>query len=293
MKRRLHLPAPVRRAKDLSRHLRRAPLTAQLAWANRISRASLLAPRGPAVCLTTHGARLAKVHLTIESIGAGHLLPSRLILWLDDPTALAELPDALRRLLRRGLEIHLCGNHGPHTKYYPYVATQPLGRLPMVTADDDMLYPRHWLSTLMQAHTAQPAIVHAWRAKVVPVTADGIAPYGEWRDCGNTRPSLRHFAEGVSGVIYPTRLLAALRDAGEGFITVCPRADDVWLHAQALRAGIRVRQLHDKARDFPCIPGTEAMGLMHGNVAGQGNDEQIRCTYQTDDLRRLLEEPGD
>lgn len=288
MKRRIRLPAGLRRFKDWTRHLRRWPTTARLEWLNQRSSAPLCLPGGPVVSLTTHGARLAKVHLTLESIALGTLRPSRIILWLDNPAVAEQRPANIRRLEARGLEVKLTSNYGPHTKYYPYVSTQEITPTPLVTADDDMLYTRDWLAHLAQAHASAPHHIHCWRAKHVPLTSDGFLPYRQWPPCTSTQASLRHFAEGVSGVIYPAHFLKALRDAGPAFTAVCPKNDDVWLHAQAVRTGTHVQQIQSRARNFHCIPGTEIMGLMHSNVLADGNDGQIRATYTAEDRDRLL-----
>ena len=89
---------------------------------------------GPVVSLTTYGKRVQAVYLAIESIARGSALPSRLILWIDDPALYANLPPTLLRLKRRGLEIRYCKNFGPHKKYYPYVESQRAFNAPLVTA---------------------------------------------------------------------------------------------------------------------------------------------------------------
>ncbi len=80
------------------------------------------------VSLTSYGTRIGRVAYAIESIAAGTARPRRLVLWLDDPTRFAARPAALRRLERRGLEVRLTENLGPHTKYFPSLAAGPRRR---------------------------------------------------------------------------------------------------------------------------------------------------------------------
>lgn len=256
---------------------------------NRFSGQTLLSQHGPVVSLTTHGPRLRTVYFTLESIGLGVLLPSRLVLWLDDPAAIAKLPAALKRLQARGLEIRLTQNYGPHTKYYPaldLLAHQE--HMPLVTADDDILYPRHWLEGLSQAHAQYPRCINAYRAHVIAFSGDALAPYSLWGPCLTTSPSFRHFATGVSGVIYPPIMLKQLREAGSAFMGSCPKADDLWLHCIALRAGLPVRQINPVPIHFPVVPSTQHVGLMHSNLFGGANDQQIQNLYQPADLRKLV-----
>lgn len=260
---------------------------------NRISRRPVVGPdaQAPVLSLTSHGPRLARVHLTLESIATGHLRPSRLLLWLDAEHQGQPLPATLMRLQARGLEVGFVqpGERlGPHTKYYPYARALPRHVLPLVTADDDILYAPDWLARLWQAHRDQPGQIHCLRASQLRLDAAGrIAPYARWPRCDHTRPSALNFATGVSGVIYPPAFLDHLREAGTGFLDCCPRADDIWLHANALRAGLMVRQIGPKPLHYPEVLGARRTALHKSNVRTLGNDAQIRATYGDADLRLL------
>jgi hypothetical protein len=250
---------------------------------------------GTVVSLTTHGKRIRSVHLTIESIVRGVVLPSRLLLWIDDATLFASLPAALLRLKQRGLEIRLCKNYGPHTKYFPYLESQePLAEA-LVTADDDIIYPRRWLAGLVAAHEQFPHDVNCYRGRVVTVRDWKLAPYSEWTLCRSTEASYRTMATGVSGVIYPEAFQRELKLAGTGFRDCCPKADDVWLHVQAIRAGFPVRQIQPEALHFPLIPGTQDVSLWSENweEGADGNDRQSAVTYREGDLALLLLDSSD
>jgi hypothetical protein len=260
-----------------------------MAWlllSNRFSRKSVATGElGAVVSLTTYGRRVRAVHLAIESIARGKTKPSRLILWLDDAALFANLPRPLLRLERRGLEIRLCRNYGPHKKYYPYVESQKVFTHPLATADDDVIYPRSWLAGLLDAHRQFPHCVNCYRARVMPLRDGKIAPYREWPLCGLAEPSFQTVATGVSGVIYPAPLLAKLKRAGAGFEARCPRADDLWLHVQAIRAGFPIRQMQAEGLHFPHIPGSQVTSLYAENCAeDDGNDRQLALTYDSSDL---------
>jgi hypothetical protein len=259
---------------------------------NLLSSKPAVSEGGPVVSLTTYGRRLHTVYLTLESIAAGRVLPSRLILWLDEQKALNNLPSTLRRLEDRGLEIMPCENFGPHKKYYPYVRSVDSVSTPLVTADDDVLYSRWWLAGLVQGYLRLPEVINCYRAHVMSLSSQGISPYLSWKECRTNSPSHRHFATGVSGCIYPPRFLEVLKLRGTQFLECCPKADDVWLHASALRSGFRVRQIYTEQLNFPVIPGTQSSGLSIVNCGLALNDEQIRATYAADDLALLRSQVG-
>lgn len=249
---------------------------------------------GPVVSLTTYGKRARVVYLAIESIARGRVLPSRLILWVDDAALYENPPGALLRLRRRGLEIKLCRNYGPHKKYYPYVESQSVFNAPLVTADDDVIYPRSWLAGLMAAHRQFPDCVNCYRARVITLRDGKIAPYRQWPLCRSDRAGLTTVSTGVSGVIYPVALLGDLKSAGTAFESCCPKADDLWLHVQAIRAGCYIRQIQPKPIHFPLIPGTQETSLYAENCAfDDGNDRQLAVTYEARDLELFADSaPG-
>lgn len=261
----------------------------RFSFMNRFRRASITAAGGPVVSLTSYGERVERAYLVIESIANGNILPSRLILWLDDQDLFDNPPPSLRRLTRRGLEVRLAANDGPHTKYYPYIELVDGFHIPLVTADDDILYPPQWLAGLQHAFGERPDVINCYRARVITFRENRLSKYEHWQLCQSTEPSFQHFALGVSGVIYPPKFLAALKHAGRTFVSCCPKADDIWLHVQAIRAGYKVRQLTTHAFHFPMLPGTQDNALQLSNVSGTlaGNDRQAQLTYNELDLERL------
>lgn len=244
---------------------------------------------GAVVSLTTFGQRWSRVHYTIESIGSGRVKPSRLLLWVAPSLLEDGIPEPLKRLQRRGLEILSCDDVGPHTKYFPAVNHLPL-RCDLVTADDDVLYPLDWLERLRDAALQRPEQIVAHRARTISFLGDGqLAPYVQWRHCNDVSPSPLHFALGVGGVLYPPVMQHALRDAGDGFRLCCPRADDVWLKVVALHHGVDVCQIAPAPPLVTDLPGTKGSGLARHNVSGGGNDEQIRATFDSPALSVLRE----
>lgn len=237
----------------------------RLHHANRTARACILGDADVNVSLTSYGKRISTVWQTIETIAAGSVRPRRLTLWLDDAEALADLPPSLRRLQARGLEIRRCFDYGPHKKYFPYVKeifpSQP-GRT-LVTADDDVLYPDNWLKDLLSVH--RPNRVTAYRARV-----RGEGPYRTWPLCETIEASDTVFATGTSGVAYPPAVLRTLREGGDAFTRVCPRADDFWLHYATIASGMQVRQVRATAALWWSVPIAFNRGLWDGT--GTAND---------------------
>lgn len=257
---------------------------------NRQANAPLLDPAGPVVSLTSYGDRLPWVHYTIESIGEGARKPSRIVLWIDDGLLRKGLPPSLQRLVGRGLEVRGTRDVGPHTKYLPQVLSHPAPDRPLITADDDVLYPRYWLASLVQAHDTTPDQIVCFRAHRIDFDPKGaLKPYAQWPACQSTSPHPRNFLTGVSGVLYPVPMQNILRECGYAFEDCCPRNDDIWLTATAWRHGIPIRQIVPYGRAFYNLPGTREQGLARNNVQGGANDAQMRATFNPEELERLRE----
>ena len=257
---------------------------------NRLTGRSVIANGGPVVSLTTYGGRSRAAYFAIESIANGDIRPSWMILWIDDEMLFNNLPATIRRLEKRGLEVRLSKKYGPHTKYYPFIDSQNVFTTPLVTADDDILYPSYWLKRLVEANQGHPDNVNCYWAHVMNTEDDGIGKYANYEACSSTLPSVRNIALGVMGVIYPPRFLQILKDAGTAFTECCPKADDLWLHVQALRHGYRVRQVQSKLPyfSFQGVPGSQRTALSYENVTyGDGNDRQVKATYSEADIRLL------
>lgn len=290
-------PTTFRRGRRrLVKETRRAVAHAVAAWLSvlgRHGRRSVIDPHVPVVVsLTSFGDRLGRAHVAVESIARGSTRPGRLILWIDPDEDPSSLPPTLGRLARRGLEIRTSPwDIGPHKKYYPVVAGPDAPCLPLVTADDDVLYPRRWLEELLATSERSPDSVVAHRVRDLLLCEDGrIAPYNSWPLARGTTPALRHFATGSSGALYPVTVQLHLRDLGRGFESCCPRADDLWLHHAVITSGSSTRQVRRRSRTFLEVPGTQARALSHENTGRSANDPQVLATYSAEALVALRAE---
>jgi hypothetical protein len=226
------------------------------------------------------------VHYTILSIANGVSRPKRIILWISNSDANRVTP-ALRFLQRRGLEIRLTENYGSHKKYYPYcvsVSETQSNEFPLVTADDDVLYPACWLSDLLDAANAEPfPVIVAHRVHRIKLEQDAIAPYLSWDlERGTIKPSYANLATGVGGILYPTEFVSRIgKSWNTEFMQAAPTADDLWLHSRAVLLEVPTKQVNfSSARIFEHHPGTPS--LMDLNLAGGNNDVTIQRIYASE-----------
>lgn len=258
-------------------------------WRNRLSVSAVPTDGDVVISLTTHGHRLNKVYLTIESL-IWSTDPAPIVLWLDERDFVKPLPPTLERQVKRGLQIRCSpGMYGPHTKYYPQFVEEADSHRRVATADDDMIYPHWWLEKLKEIADLVDNRVVCYRAHRIELRKGTLAPYAKWSAVNTTQPSQLHFATGVSGVLYPRAFIAAIVARGEEFMEHCPKADDIWLHHTALREGLKIRQIFAHQRDFAVLPNTQMGALLVTNTLMGGNDDQIANTYTAEDIALLTQ----
>lgn len=246
------------------------------------------------VSLTTIPERIGKVHLCLDSLLRQSVKPDRLILWLsesDDPdrqrVAKDALPESLTRLQRRGLEIRWCRDIRSFRKIIPTMRTFPDALI--VTADDDIFYPRHWLKKLYEAYLREPQYIHCHRAHLIRYDAENQPlPYRQWEFLaqGSRGPSLDVVPTGVGGILYAPGQLHPEVLNEDVFLELCPKADDVWLKAMSLLNGVPCKKVARKTFYMHeiRIPGNST--LCASNYEEDGNDHQIRAVF---DRYKILE----
>lgn len=224
----------------------------------------------------------------LESVRAGILRPSRIILWLDpeDFKRIPHLPNILR-YVARGLEVRE-GNkiYRSHNKYYNFVISREPGLL--AVADDDVFYPKYWLRDLWQSFEYGKRVQISAHWCKEPVFINGnLVSYNDWQNTSRIQPTIGLLPLGVSGVLFPDAMKEIIASEGEAFLDKSPLADDVWLSRCALFAEIPVRQCREKFLVNLVIPFTQKQQLAQENVLNKLNDAQIGSTYSQDEVLKL------
>lgn len=232
------------------------------------------------ISMTSIPSRVGLMAPTLECLLSQSVKPDKIILWLSDE--LDSIPEVLQPFTKRGLEVRLVPDAGPHTKLI--YALMDFPESVVVTADDDQLYPRHWLKQLYASYEEYPNCINCHRAHLITTDEQGIKPYMDWQWLarGTKGPSHLLFPTGVGGVLYPPKLLHEDATNIPLFKSLCPKADDVWFKAMALLKQVECVQVSDHFRNFFSVEdikhGTVKLGTE--NVFGGGNDKQIKAVFE-------------
>jgi len=226
--------------------------------------------------LTTFPARIDKVWIVIESIMRQTHKPDRVMLWLSReqfPDGCI-LPESLRDLEKRGLEVVFCdGDMRSHKKYYYVLKNFPEAYL--FTFDDDIIYRSTLISELMDLHNEFPGAICCDRTLKINKTDGDILPYKTWGEIKTgTEPSRELFHTSGAGTLYfPGALHPAVLDS-EVFLKYCMYADDIWLNCMAQLNQTPIVKVKRYITWLPVINKIK-ISLMKINVDEGQNDVQL------------------
>ncbi|GLB49960.1 hypothetical protein [Neptunitalea lumnitzerae] len=228
------------------------------------------------VSLTTIPYRLNKVHITIRSILNQSTAPEKIILWLHEDLKNA-IPKSLKKLEGSCFSIQFSSISCPHLKLVETLAKH--SDCIIVTCDDDMIYPNNWLETIYNTHKANPKKVITNFSREISYKQDGsIKPYKNWPyNKGDESDKLLPL--GVGGVLYPPHALHKDATNTKLFLTLCPKADDLWFKAMAL---INNTETYRLQTSIPLIPVmfTQKVSLKKQNIGKDFNVEQWKNLSQ-------------
>lgn len=241
------------------------------------------------VSITSIPERIATIHICLDGLLRQSTKPDRILLWLNesnDPSrpivSKDSLPKSLTRLQKRGLEIRWCRNMGVFTKIIPTLRAHPNALI--VTADDDIIYPRYWLGQLYTAYRHEPQYIHCHRAQKITYGVDGKPmPYLHWSSisAGTEGPSRDIFPTGIGGVLYAPGHLHPEVLNEEAFHTLCAKQDDVWLKAMSLLNNVQCKMVATNCFPIRSIRVKNNRSLFDHNVVGGQNDFYVDAVNRT------------
>lgn len=235
------------------------------------------------VSLTSFPGRIADVWISIECLMRQTFKPDQIILWLAlEQFPDKKIPESLKNLEKRGLEVQFCEEDlRAHKKYFYALKNFPNSNI--ITVDDDLYYDNGLLENLYELHKKYPQHIVTNRAHKMRFKENGeIKAYRKWSH--NVRfkfPSHLLLATGGSGTLYPPNSLYSEVLNKEVFTKMCFLADDIWLKCMAIKKGTKVITNSKYNKDHLSIRNSQMEKLVNENVLSGGNDKQLRdaCNY--------------
>jgi len=235
------------------------------------------------ISLTSYGKRLqSTAPIAIASILHGDILPDKIILWVaEKDRQIAEQNNQLQILQKKGLEIRYCEDLKSYKKLIP--ALQEFPNDFIITADDDLLYPKNWFEQIMEYHKKYPNKIICHRVHGIRVDSEhNLLPYNNWDWCIEPQEQERIFPTGGAGTLYPPHCLHSDVFNKDLFMKLAPQADDVWFWAMALINGSKYPYVVIRNGYSNSIMdiGVQNNALQNSNVADCKNDLQLKAVIE-------------
>lgn len=235
------------------------------------------------VTLTSYPARISTLHYTLFTLFTQDFKPHRVMLWLSqDEFARLEMSLSKEILDFRQCGLEIVWVRGNLRSYKKLIyALKELPDSILVSADDDVLYARDWLSKLYDAYRDNPHYIHAHRVHRITFNQYGeILPYLKWNlDISHKQsvPSFLNLPTGVGGILYPPPHCLykdVLKE--EIFMELCPYGDDLWFWAMAVLNGTKINVVKENLKMQPSFVDTAKSGALWIENAKWRNDWQIQ-----------------
>lgn len=228
------------------------------------------------VSLTTHSIRVAQVAKTaIFSILQNTYKDVHIVLTLykDD---IKLIPNDLQLLIDNGLVELIIAEQdlGPHLKYF--YAMQKYRENPVITIDDDVIYPETMIEKLVVNYKKHPECIIARRSFMITGRNGNLDSYHIWLRyfSGIKEPTHSIFATGIGGILYPPNCLDLSDDNVEEILTI-KYDDDFYLKALEVRKNLKIvnvcqgwGELYKKNLDDPH---TQSIALWNKNSKGRSD----------------------
>ncbi len=236
------------------------------------------------VSLTSYPDRMYDIHFCLYSLLRQKTKPDAVILWLAESQFARkekDIPQKVLKLCEQGLTIKWCKEDmKSYKKLVPALKEYPNDII--VTADDDLYYQPDWLEKLYEEYLSDSVkTVVAHRCHQILLQAGNVLPYSQWSKCiVNTKPSPFNFATSGGGVLYPPHCLHSDIFNQELFMSLAPKADDIWFWAMGVLNGQCCRTVFAPNEITFVNPKREAGmnddGRLYQTNGKGGNDEQLK-----------------
>lgn len=188
----------------------------------------------PIISLTAISTRISRVEKTVASITNQTLKPHSINLYISSEPYLIDegirqCDPLLKRLNELGVNIYQVPNIGPYRKQVPLViqlrATAASPRTPIITIDDDVIYPPDIVHRLMTALESENSVI-AHRGRRISIE-DGVLSKYSLFPPPSARSSDLNMGTGKNGIAYRLGYFPSNPDDFIGHI-LAPTADDIW-----------------------------------------------------------------
>lgn len=231
------------------------------------------------VSLTSYGERVKELSYTLYSLVVQSIKPYKIIVYLTEQD-FNSLSKKELLFTEYGVEYHITEDLKSYKKLIPAISEFP--GYAIVTADDDLFYPKKWLEALYKDHLLYPnyVICHQF----IEITYDKIInPFSKWIINPNKEDvSKTYCVLGGSGTLYPEEGLYKDYNNYELINKLAPTADDIYFYFMTILNGTPIKQVRNHWKQLRYVNVYREYGIKPGetltqlNVGNNMNDIQFQ-----------------
>ncbi|MEL0654879.1 hypothetical protein V6257_07560 [Pseudoalteromonas issachenkonii] len=229
------------------------------------------------VSLTSYGSRIKTLHYTLYSLLNQTVKPTQIIVWLAHGEQLTKELQALESVI----VFKWCKDLRSYKKLIPSLNLQL--NAPIITFDDDVIYPDDQVERLYKEHLAYPNVIVCHRAHRIVLNAGQLEAYTRWSfNVSDQLASNLLIPIGIGGVLYPVNCFVAEVTDTNLFMFLCPTADDIWFKFMALKKGYKTKLVENPSpyEEYLHVVGCQEQTLwQHNKIA---NDAQLAALISYD-----------
>ena len=225
------------------------------------------------ISLTSFPERMYDIHYCLYSLLNQEFKPDKLVLWLAEeefPNKEEDIPKEVLNLKKNGLTIKWCNNIKSYKKLIPALKEYPNDVI--ITADDDIYYPKNWLKDLYEEHLEYPNCIIGKRCRRINLNNGLYESYDQWKLLNNkTEPSYLNFSTNGGGSLFPPNALNKFILEEELFKKLCPSADDIWIWSMAILNKTKIKGSKKPMKNLKYINIAREIGLLNHKTLWETN----------------------
>jgi hypothetical protein len=171
------------------------------------------------------------------------------------------------------LEIRFVEDKGCYNKIIQ--ALKEFSNSIIITAEDDIIYPKDWIKKLYHSYITNPQDIHLNSALEVNIKASDFASFAEWKTVKKESAEFKNFILTEGGALFPPKCFAKEVLREDIYKTKSPESVDIWLWFMALVSNRRIRVVKNHVTTFVCTNFIRKLLNNNSKKYIQSNDEQI------------------
>ena len=254
------------------------------------------------ISLTSYGERLSELKYTLYSLINQSIHAEKIIVNLAEKD-FDLLTSELLNFQKYNVEFVKTDDYRSYKKLIPTLENYPNKFI--VTADDDLYYPKDWLKHIWSDHLLYPDCIICKLTKTIKFNNKKLCSYNEMNYNKTAKnASFRNFILSGGGTLFPPNSL--YKDIADVtlFQKLCPYADDIWDWFMAILQKTKIVQTKNPYINVCYVNPYREYGISDGktltqiNVDQNKNDEQfinMMAYYgiSTESLENYLEEKNE